>query len=312
MLCATSFAHDIAVANSDGKTIYYTFTNNNTKLAVSYRGSTYNEFSNEYSGNVVIPESVTYNGNTYNVTSIENAAFYSCTGLTSVIIPNSVTSIGTSTFYGCSGLTSVTISNSVRIIGELAFRSCSGLTSVTIPKSVTSIRLNAFLYCTSLTTVKVENENPVSIGTNTFSNRANATLYVPAGCKEAYMEADYWKEFQNIVEYINFADENVKAICVQNWDTNGDGELSPDEAAAVTNLGWVFQGSAITSFDELQYFTGLTSIYNAAFFNCSHLTLVTIPNSVTRIDNYAFNGCSGLTSVTIHNSVSSIGSNAFL
>ena len=114
-------AHDIAVANSDGVPIYYTLTNNRTELAVSYGGSNYISYSNEYSGNVVIPESVTYNGKTYSVTSIGYEAFRSCSGLTSVTIPNSVTSIGNFAFYSCSSLTSIIIPYSVTSIGEGAF-----------------------------------------------------------------------------------------------------------------------------------------------------------------------------------------------
>ena len=143
MLGVKASAHDIAVANADGKTIYYNFINNNTELAVSFRGTSYSQYSNEYSGNVVIPESVTYNGTTYPVTNIWSFAFYEC-NLTSITIPNSVTSIGIYAFYGCTGLTGITIPNSVTSIGEVAFYGCSGLTSITIPNSVTSIGDYAF------------------------------------------------------------------------------------------------------------------------------------------------------------------------
>lgn len=92
-----------------------------------------------YSGVVVIPESVEYEGRTCSVTSIGVYAFYNCSGLTSVTIGNSVTSIGGGAFYGCTGLTSVTIPNSVTSIENYTFYGCTGLTSVTIPNSVTSI-----------------------------------------------------------------------------------------------------------------------------------------------------------------------------
>ena len=92
----------------------------------------------KYTGSVTIPESFTYDGVTYSVTSIGSAAFAGCSGLTSVTIGNSVTSIGEGTFSGCKGLTSVTIPNSVTSIGKQAFYFCSGLTSVTIRNSVTS------------------------------------------------------------------------------------------------------------------------------------------------------------------------------
>ena len=144
----------------------------------------------EYSGDIVIPESVEYEGRTcsvtsigvyafYNcsgltsvtignsVTSIEYGAFYGCSGLTSVTIGNSVTSIEYGAFYGCSGLTSLTIGNSVTSIGDVAFRKCSGLTSVTIPNSVTSIGEYAFQYCPGLISVTI-GSGVTSIGDGTF------------------------------------------------------------------------------------------------------------------------------------------------
>ena len=121
MLGVKASAHDIAVANADGVTIYYNYINNNTELAVSYRGISYSDYSNEYSGDVVIPDSVTYNGTTYPVTSIGYESFRNCSGLTSVTIPNSVTSIGSEAFWYCSALTSIAIPNSVTTIGNNAF-----------------------------------------------------------------------------------------------------------------------------------------------------------------------------------------------
>ena len=118
LLPLVASAHDIEVQNADGVTIYYNYINNGTELEVTFRGSNYYSYSNEYQGNVVIPEEVTYMNRTRKVTSIGDYAFRDCSGLTSVTIPNSVTSIGNYAFSGCSGLTSVTIPNSVTSIGR--------------------------------------------------------------------------------------------------------------------------------------------------------------------------------------------------
>lgn len=114
------------------------------------------------------------------------------------------------------------------------------------------------------------------------------------------------------VENIVFADTIVKRICVENWDTNRDGELSMEEAAAVTDLGEAFRSNnSITSFNELQHFTGLTSIGNSAFYACRGLTSVTIPTSVTTIEISAFEDCTVLTGLTLPSSVTTIENTAF-
>ena len=178
LLCTTTVsAHDFEV---DG--IYYRITNTTNKtVMVTYKGYNYDDYNNEYTGSVVIPGSVTYNGATYSVTSIGNSAFWDCSALTNIVIPNSVTIIDMCVFSGCTGLTDIVIPNSVTSIGISAFHGCTGLTSVEIPNSVTSIRNNAFADCTSLTSIEIPN-SVTSIGDYAFEGcSALTSIEIPNG-----------------------------------------------------------------------------------------------------------------------------------
>lgn len=105
---------------------------------------------------------------------------------------------------------------------------------------------------------------------------------------------------------ILFADAEVKRICVQEWDTDGDGELSEVEAANVKSLGYTFGLSSITTFDELRYFTGLTTIDEHAFDRCPNLQSITIPPQVTSIRRAAFSACGALTTVDLPEGLTTI------
>lgn len=196
------------------------------------------------------------------VTKIGEEAFWYCTGLTSISIPCSVTSIGEDAFYQCSDLTSVcvwdleswckisfgntfsnplnearhlflngvevkdlVVPNSVASIKDYAFYRCSSLNSVTIPNSVTYIGKESFEQCNELISVTAENNTPITIYSNTFSNRNNVALYVPAGAKSAYESTDYWKEFKEIIEM-----EPV----VNLGDANGDDEVDAEDIVTIT------------------------------------------------------------------------------
>ena len=136
------------------------------------------------------------------------------------------------------------------------------------------------------------------------STNANYSFTVVSNCD---LVAHFGEE-----DIISFADDNVKNICVERWDTNGDGELSYYEAATVTSLDNVFgRNSRISSFDELQYFVHLNTINDDEFSYCSSLSSIILPETVTSIGGYAFEGCSSLDFIEIPSSVTSIGYNAF-
>ena len=151
-------------------------------------------------GDLVIPATINIMGDDYAVTGIATDAFYNCTSLTSVTIPESVTTIGYRAFQGCIDLKSVTIPNGLKTISDYAFASCNILTSVTIPASVTKILSYAF-YCSKLSSVRVGWTTPIVIFESSFYYKTNATLYVPRGTKSTYENTFGFKDFKNIVEY---------------------------------------------------------------------------------------------------------------
>ena len=301
LICVNTYAHDIEVVNSESKIIYYNFINDNTELAVTYQGSSYNSY-NEYSGIIVIPETVTYQDIIYSVTSIGSFAFSNCSGLTSVTIPNSVTSIGNSAFSSCSGLTSVTIPNSVTSIGSSAFNGCSGLTSITIPNNVTSIGSSAFSSCSGLTSVTIGN-SVTSIGSEAFKGCTSlSSITIPNSVTSIGSKA-----FSSC--------SGLTSVTIGNSVTSiGSEAFSSCSGLTSVTLHCPVIGSWFSyksSIQEIVLGEEVTSIGNSAFSSCSGLTSVTIGNSVTSIGSEAFSSCSGLTSVTIGNSVTSIGNEAF-
>ncbi len=215
---------------------------------------------NKYYGEVVIPESVEYEGTTYCVTSIGENAFYLCNNLTSVTISNNVTSIGYNAFSACSRLTSLVIPNSVTYIEHHAFQQsgltsiiipssvttikncvfadCKKLSSVTIPNSVTSIWDQAFFYCTSLTTLSIPNSvssiyskafygcsalKTITIGSNVSLIQGN----VFEGCKELTDVYCYAENVPNTNadafkdSYIEYATLHVPATSINDYKTAG-------------------------------------------------------------------------------------------
>ena len=234
MVGVEASAHDFAVANADGVTIYYVKTSD-TEVAISFRGDYRWSNSNEYTGSVTIPKSVTYNEYTYAVTSISNDAFYKCSGLTSVTIPNSVTSLGSSAFSGCSGLVSITFPNSVTSIGNGAFGGCSGLTSVTIPNSVTSIGDGAFANCSGLTSITIPNSVTTIDSSTFFGCRVLTSVTIPNSVTSIGSFA-----FYGCPQLIVFCDRQTPPSAEDNSFGTGQLAIVPPDAAEAycAATGW--------------------------------------------------------------------------
>ena len=143
-------------------------------------------------------------------------------------------------------------------VGDYAFDHCTKLETLHLPSSLTVIGSRLCNGNNAITDVYSDIVEPFGINDNSFSTTVyqNALLHVPAGTIHSYKNSEGWKNFQKIEDNavkITFADSKVKAICVSNWDTDGDGELSEPEAAAVSTLGTAFKNSAIDTFNELRY-----------------------------------------------------------
>ena len=261
------------------------------------------------------------------VTSIGEYAFYKCTGLTSVTIPDSVTSIGRYAFMNCTGLTNITIPDSVTSIGDRAFYDTTwynnqpdGLvyagkvaykykgtmpnnTSIVLKEGTLGIADFAFQGCSGLTSITIP-DSVTSVGYAAFSGCTGLIKII--GPSDAVSAVAKQCDSKAIAEIVITSGTSISDSAFRDC-TSLTTVTIPDSVTSI-------DGSAFSGCKGLTSVTignGVTSIGDSAFRDCTSLTTVTIPDSVTSIDGSAFSGCTGLTSITIPDSVTSIGFAAF-
>lgn len=279
----SSFAHDVEI---DG--ICYNIDKNAKTAEVTYKNS---PGSSPYSYSVTIPASVTIDDTVYSVTSIGVQAFWGCSRLTSVTIPNTVTSIGIWAFMHCSGLTSVTIPNSVTNIEERVFSGCSKLPSITIQNSVTGIGEAAFNGCYSLSSVTLSN-SLTSIGAGAFYNCSSLTsIDIPNSVKSIGNAA-----FSGCSSLTSVSLSESLELLIFKLFNDCTSLTSIDIPNSVTCIDqYTFDGC--TSLNSISLSNSVTSIRGGAFHGCTSITSFTIPNSVTSIESNPFSGCDKLSSI---------------
>ena len=295
-------------ATVDGIVWNYTVSNGEATI---YKGEVSPAIASSTTGAIEIPSTL---GN-YPVTTIGQAAFYYCSGLTSVTIPHSVTGIGRSAFLYCRGLTSLTIPDSVTSIGDYAFFTCSGLTSIMIENGVTNIGHYAFYGCSELSSVMIPG-SVESIGDRAFEGCTGLTSISVAEGNSSYDSRG------NCNAIIDSSDNALILGCNNtaipdgvtsigrgafHWCKELTSIMIPDGVTSIGDEAF----SCCYSLRSVSIPDGVTSIGDDAFYSCYYLRSITIPGSVTSIGEDAFSQCDRLTSITIPDSVTSIGNRAF-
>lgn len=303
-LNAHAQSYDFSAVAPSGQTLYYAIYDESSVLVV---GQTDVELGDNYSpaysvsqmaGNLIIPSTVSYGGNTYTVIAIWTRAFSNCTGLTSVSIPSSIRLIGPYAFYSCDGLSgTLTIPANETYYMSIykgAFASCMGLTSLVISEDAyCTIEENAFQYCTNLASVTIP-ASVTQIGNGAFyyCNQLNAVYYT--GSLEQWCGITFASRSANPLYYANNLYINntlLTDLVIPN---------------SVTQIGdYIFAGAECLT--SLTMHNAVTSVGESAFYSCTGLTSLSIPNSVTSIGSSAFSGCTGLCYVTIPSSVRFVG-----
>lgn len=287
LLTLPIFARDFSYTY-EGQTLTYTVISEEEKTVMTKAGNE-SGAGNVVNGNLIIPERVSDAETEYTVRAIGKYSFLLCEDLIYVTIPNTVNLIDSYAFDGCFGLTSITIPPSVTRIGSGAFYACHGFTSITIPDSITEIPYEAFAKCIGLISINIPN-SVTTIGESAFDYCINLPeIYIPASVSQI--------------------GESVLGRCFAlteiNVDKNNEYYCTYEGVLYNKNKTELLQCPAGKT-GSFNVPTTVTSIWGDAFDNCTELTSITIPNSVSLIGQYAFLKCIGLTSINIPTSLTSI------
>ena len=279
--------------------VYYLLNECTFTATVTHSG--YNErlgtsYSNSYSGAVTIPETVTYERQTYDVTRIGNYAFNKCTSLTDVTFGDNLREIGNFAFYECSSLASVTFGDNVQDIGKFAFQDCTSLDTVVLGKGLQYIRNDAFNGCTALASITSKNPMPPTLDNYVFDGvPTTAVLYVPCSAIADYAAAEGWDAFCNNMEGTTVSIEVFGVYYEITCDDSHTATVIQNDAYASTLEGNFAVPYSFT-YNDTDY--EVTAIGPNAFYGCTGITELYLNENMAFIGSGAFKDCTGLTKIT--------------
>ncbi len=288
VLALPTWASDFS-DDSTGTTLYYNITSDN-EVEVTWGRNGRTSGTEEYVGNITIPETVTYSGVTYTVTAIGDYAFYNCKSLSSITIPASVTTIGDVAFEFCSALERAELGSGVTTIGDYAFYECYSLTSIDIPDSTTTIGIVAFGLCCSLESATI-GSGAKEIGWGLFSDCYSLTKLEVSEANDAYCSVDnviFTKDMITIVAYAPGLEAETYEI--------------PETVTTITS--YAFGGAC--NLISIDIPDNVTTLEYGVFAECESLQSATIGNGIETIASWAFSACYALSNVTLGSNVTTI------
>lgn len=248
------YAYDFSAAAPNGQTLYYKIYDSTQVSVVS--PYTRSSDSNYVSGDLIIPETVSYCGTTYTVTELKThdfmiGAFFNCKTLTSIYVPNSVRYMGEYSFAYCSSLVSVHLPDSITYIPNMAFKGCISLPQITLGRCVTNIFSDAFLFCQALMEMHLLNNVAPSVGYRALWDIPDtARIYIPCGSTASYTSVQEWSQhFSTFIEELGYvldvtaSNEEHGSIEVISEPTCNNPQA---ELLATANEGYHFEGWSIT------------------------------------------------------------------
>lgn len=263
------------------------------------------QYGGDYSGDVIIPDSVVHNDTTFLVTRIGDHAFYDCSSLNSIAIPNTIESVGYGAFIYCRDIQSITLPNSIKVIDEIAFSECYSLKSINIPENVTSIGSGAFSDCISLECHIEIPGTMTSLETYVFSNTGIVSISIPNSIIRIGDGAFYGCSSLEEIELPN----SIQSIGARAFEEcNSLTHLALPKN--VTNIGESICRSCM-NLSNVVLPESLKVIPKEAFYECNALNSVYIPSNVELIDSAAFMYCTSLSSVDLPESLTTIKYSAF-